>query len=412
MLYKKSNLYFLENYFLVLKFDENIKRKEELNFFLNKYSLDFIVGLKLLNTTNLLNFKDINAPIYNKNVYDIIEKLLDKYKPALYIFLCNGFFISTNIDSEFLCITYKEITLEENFFTNFFKKEDLFLHLNNAFCLEKIFLNFFKLKKKLVHIFDISRDVCKKLLINNKVFININENTSVEFIYVLVDKHKDVLIKNLNVNILLQENAVCKFVLFNYLKDDTVLLFNLKTIQRNFSIFLCFLFTIKGFFVRYVFLHKMAGDNITNRFNVICNGLTKQIYDIFYKIYFESSNCESFFNIQTLLKDNTKCFFLGYIEVNSFLENITAKMFCNGLLLAKNSFLNFKPQLNIKSKNVKCIHNAVISHVQEDKLFYLHSRGLSSCEAESLLLVSFLLHNLNVKDFSKTTIKELRNVIF
>jgi hypothetical protein len=160
MLYKKSNLYFLENYFLVFNFDKNIKRKEELKFFINEYSLDFIIGLKLLNTSILLDFKDVSVPIYKKDNFSVIEKLLSKYKPTYYIVLCNGFFVNTNIDSEFLCVTNKEVSLEENFSTNFFKKEDLFLHLNNAFCLEKIFLNFFKLKKKFVHIFDISADVC------------------------------------------------------------------------------------------------------------------------------------------------------------------------------------------------------------------------------------------------------------
>ena len=70
-------------------------------------------------------------------------------------------------------------------------------------------------------------------------------------------------------------------------------------------------------------------------------------------------------------------------QTNSFLTQRV-------LLLSDQSQAEVVPDLEILTDDVKCSHAASISHLDEEQLFYLMSRGLSRTQAEKLIIKGFL----------------------
>lgn len=88
--------------------------------------------------------------------------------------------------------------------------------------------------------------------------------------------------------------------------------------------------------------------------------------------------------------DQAKLTFFGRIiidpdcpQTNSFLEERI-------LLLSPQARGETIPELEILSNDVKCSHAATLSTIDENQLFYLQSRGLSSKKAEKMLIDGFL----------------------
>jgi Fe-S cluster assembly protein SufD len=60
-------------------------------------------------------------------------------------------------------------------------------------------------------------------------------------------------------------------------------------------------------------------------------------------------------------------------------------------LLNEGTEFNGKPELEIYADDVKCSHGSASGNLDENKIFYLMSRGLNYQEAKELLIEGFLL---------------------
>jgi len=59
------------------------------------------------------------------------------------------------------------------------------------------------------------------------------------------------------------------------------------------------------------------------------------------------------------------------------------------LLLGSNAHADSIPKLEILADDVKCAHGATVGPADKEQIFYLMSRGLSSLEAEELIVTGF-----------------------
>jgi Fe-S cluster assembly protein SufD len=59
------------------------------------------------------------------------------------------------------------------------------------------------------------------------------------------------------------------------------------------------------------------------------------------------------------------------------------------VLLTDDAQVNTKPQLEIFADDVKCTHGAAIGQLDEDAMFYLQARGISTPEARAMLIHAF-----------------------
>ncbi len=89
------------------------------------------------------------------------------------------------------------------------------------------------------------------------------------------------------------------------------------------------------------------------------------------------------------LNNESKAIYRGLIKINKNAANSNGYQKEETILLSEKSESDSIPKLEIENSEVKCSHGASISHIDEDKLFYLMSRGLEEKEAKQELVKGF-----------------------
>lgn len=79
----------------------------------------------------------------------------------------------------------------------------------------------------------------------------------------------------------------------------------------------------------------------------------------------------------------------GKILIAQDAQKVLSRQMNHNLLLSKTAEANTKPELEIYADDVKANHGATVGRLDEEKLFYLQSRGLTATEAETLLSSAF-----------------------
>jgi Fe-S cluster assembly protein SufD len=110
------------------------------------------------------------------------------------------------------------------------------------------------------------------------------------------------------------------------------------------------------------------------------------------------------------LDDRARCTFGGLIRVEPHAHFTDAYQKVRNLLLSDDSEANSMPGLEILADNVRCTHGATSGQINEDEMFYLRSRGISTKTAQRLLVTGFL--NEVIQRLDQPAIAEhLRNLI-
>src|SRR5438093_77473 len=90
------------------------------------------------------------------------------------------------------------------------------------------------------------------------------------------------------------------------------------------------------------------------------------------------------------LDDRARCTFGGLIRVEPHAHFTDAYQKVRNLLLSDDSEANSMPGLEILADNVRCTHGATSGQIDEDELFYLHTRGIPTKIAQRLIVTGFL----------------------
>src|SRR5437764_1090870 len=90
------------------------------------------------------------------------------------------------------------------------------------------------------------------------------------------------------------------------------------------------------------------------------------------------------------LDDRARCTFGGLIRVEPHAHFTDAYQKVRNLLLSDDSEANSMPGLEILADNVRCTHGATSGQINEDEMFYLHSRGIPIPVAQRLIVSGFL----------------------
>src|SRR5438874_12310106 len=90
------------------------------------------------------------------------------------------------------------------------------------------------------------------------------------------------------------------------------------------------------------------------------------------------------------LDDRARTIFGGLIRVERHAHFTDAYQKVRNLLLSDDSEANSMPGLEILADNVRCTHGATSAQINEDEMFYLHSRGIPTNIGERLTVTGFL----------------------
>lgn len=90
-----------------------------------------------------------------------------------------------------------------------------------------------------------------------------------------------------------------------------------------------------------------------------------------------------------ILDDRARAVFNGKVFVRRGALRTDSRQLNKNLLLSRGAHADTKPQLEIYADDVKCAHGATVGQLEEDEVFYLKSRGLSTEKARALLTYGF-----------------------
>jgi Fe-S cluster assembly protein SufD len=86
---------------------------------------------------------------------------------------------------------------------------------------------------------------------------------------------------------------------------------------------------------------------------------------------------------------SARCVFCAKVIVQPGAQKVDARQASDGLLLSPRAEIDSKPELEIYADDIKCAHGATIGELDEEQLFYLRSRGMSSDAARAMLTLAF-----------------------
>lgn len=103
-----------------------------------------------------------------------------------------------------------------------------------------------------------------------------------------------------------------------------------------------------------------------------------------------ASNTSSVITSKSISKDGGIASYRGLIKVAENLENVRSRVVCDALIIDPDSQSNTYPYMEIDSDDVSMEHEARVSRISEEQLFYLMSRGLDEEEASKMIVNGFL----------------------
>jgi len=162
---------------------------------------------------------------------------------------------------------------------------------------------------------------------------------------------------------------------------------------------------------------SLAGSFIRNNLNIILNnegieshlfGLyitnNEQVIDNHTLVDHQKPNCNSNELYKGIVDGESAATFNGKIFVRKDAQKTNAFQSNKNILLSDDGTVNTKPQLEIFADDVKCSHGTSTGKLDEEKIFYLRTRGLSETSAKKLLMFAFASEVLN--DIKIESLKE------
>jgi Fe-S cluster assembly protein SufB len=107
------------------------------------------------------------------------------------------------------------------------------------------------------------------------------------------------------------------------------------------------------------------------------------------KMHHLASNTTSKILSKSITKDGGRGSYRGMVTVSKKAENCKVNVVCDALILDEKSRSDTYPTMEIKNPSCRCEHEASVSKVSDDQVFYLMSRGHSEDEALALIVNGF-----------------------
>jgi Fe-S cluster assembly protein SufB len=117
---------------------------------------------------------------------------------------------------------------------------------------------------------------------------------------------------------------------------------------------------------------------------------TGQHQDTGAKVIHFAPNTTSKITSKSISKGGGRTSYRGLLKVYKGATNVRSTVACDALLLDPESRSDTYPYIEVDEENVTIGHEATVSKVGEEQLFYLMSRGLSQEEATTMVVSGFI----------------------
>ena len=153
-----------------------------------------------------------------------------------------------------------------------------------------------------------------------------------------------------------------------------------------------------GRYSRFESLSRLVGEGARSDLLAVAVATNEQEFDARTLQDHMTAHTASDLLYKNALDDKARCTFGGLIRVEPHAHFTDAYQKVRNLLLSDDAEANSMPGLEILADNVRCTHGATSGQINEDEMFYLHSRGIPTKVAQRLIVTGFLnevVHRLN-----------------
>lgn len=184
--------------------------------------------------------------------------------------------------------------------------------------------------------------------------IVISKNARVQYVFVLTDDAPDFID---NRKMVIEENAQA---------DIYLCYFGSGTIQVKWR-------------------YEIGRDaRINHRLLFFGNGRQRLAFDEEY--VFTATGAYGRFNAQGLVTGSAESNAVGNIIVMPGAQKTDSRLEMSAHILNKQARANIVPSLQVEANDVRAGHAGTVSHLDDESLFYLRSRGLSKAEAKRMIV--------------------------
>jgi Fe-S cluster assembly protein SufB len=134
----------------------------------------------------------------------------------------------------------------------------------------------------------------------------------------------------------------------------------------------------------------MTGEGAHGEILSIAFAGTGQTQDAGGKVVHAAPNTTSRIISKSICKDGGRSSYRGLLKVNKGAHHCKSNVVCDALLLDEKSRSDTYPYIEIEEEDVNIGHEASVSKVGEEQLFYLMSRGISEETATSMVVNGFI----------------------
>ena len=108
------------------------------------------------------------------------------------------------------------------------------------------------------------------------------------------------------------------------------------------------------------------------------------------KMVHVAPNTSSQITSKSISKGTGRSSYRGLVKVHKGAENVKSSVICDALLLDETSATDTYPYMEIEEERVQIGHEATVSKVADEQIFYLQSRGLNETEAMGMIVNGFI----------------------
>ena len=380
---------------------QNLKKFFEIGFPSRKQEDWKFLDLSKIISEKIPNLKYINDEVFENIDYkNNIQQLGFNIRDYNHIIYVNGFIKTIDL-------TYEDNSKIQVLRNNTDKYEDdkSLAFLNNALLYDYIKLlvkDNYIFNKPLI-IINVSNSQIINTNFNQRIDIEIGKNSSFSIGDINLNNSRNNFFnfcKNINLN----EGSILKNYVLDPYENANLSYSNTKIDLSKNSISENFILSSGSNFSKNEILCNLNQEYSSAFINGAINIDNDSKHEIRTKINHLSQNTKSYQLIKCALKNEAKAVYQGKIFVDAVAQKTDGYQSSKAILLDKETEFNAKPELEIYADDVKCSHGSSSGNLDENKIFYLMTRGLNKNEAKKILLDGYFLEvieNITDKEIKK-----------
>lgn len=260
----------------------------------------------------------------------------------------------------------------------------------------------------------IDYDVTDSVVSNIFILAKKGSRTKILFNKFQTENKTDSIIVNERIRIFLEKDSKIDFLSSQTLGKKTICIQDRKAYVRENSKINWSDISIGAEFYKASTISELNGANAASDMKIVYITSENQKYDIYTGTMHNFKNTQSNTLTRGVISDRAKALSQGLVYISKAANESIGYEKQDALILSDNAEADAIPNLQIENNDVKCSHASSIGQIDEEKINYLMSRGLSEKESTKLIIEGYfqpIIDNVNDKlieeKISSTIIKAL-----